>query len=106
MSGINYYHRKNICECCERYDEVHIGKASVGWQFSFHGTDEIRDNLDWVDQLQTGQIFDEYGNELSSDEFLKLVGESRGKHNYAVKYPSSRDWIDLNGWSFADYEFS
>ena len=36
--GTNYYVAKNLCECCNRYDEeYHIGKASYGWAFSFQG---------------------------------------------------------------------
>ncbi len=106
MSGTNYYHRKNTCKCCGRYDEVHIGKASIGWSFGFHGTDEIRSTLDWMEELRTGQIFDEYGSELSSDEFWDLVAVSRGKLNYAIERPGPNDWMDQDGWSFGGYEFS
>lgn len=29
--GTNYYAIKNLCECCNRSDEEHIGKSSAGW---------------------------------------------------------------------------
>ncbi len=72
--GTNFYHRINICSECRRYDERHIGKSSVGWQFSFKGWKDsegrpaIKSWQDWKYILKTfkdGQIFDEYGKEWS-----------------------------------------
>lgn len=35
--GTNYYWRKSECSHCGRYQEVHVGKNSVGWSFGFRG---------------------------------------------------------------------
>ena len=50
--GTNYYHRTNICPHCNRYDERHIGKSSVGWHFNFRGYDEIKTFEDWKKVLR------------------------------------------------------
>ena len=77
--GTNYYHRTNICEHCDRYDENHIGKSSGGWVFSFHGErNDVEWNFlgggvivsldDWKARLKGGKIFDEYGDEISVED--------------------------------------
>ncbi len=78
--GTNYYHRIDICESCNRYKEKHIGKSSAGWQFSFQGYREDEDIPkiasfeDWKRELQAdGKIFDEYGREMSFEEFVEYV---------------------------------
>ncbi len=106
MSGTNYYHRKNTCKCCGRYDEMHIGKASFGWSFGFHGTDKIKSIRDWKKELQEGQIFDEYGREILFDEFFEVVEDGKELHKHAVIYSSPDDWLDEDGWSFSGYGFS
>ncbi len=90
--GTNFYHRINICSECRRYDERHIGKSSVGWQFSFKGWKDsegrpaIKSWQDWKYILKTfkdGQIFDEYGKEWS----------------YGSSYLQD-SWKDTEGWDF------
>ena len=116
--GTNYYHRTGICECCRRYDERHIGKSSAGWQFSFQG---YRDSVpiitsfeDWKRELQIeGKIFDEYGREVSFEDFVKLVKEKQSEemntYDYCAKEGSvnmTRRWKDEEGYSFSEGEFS
>jgi hypothetical protein len=119
--GTNYYHRTDICESCNRFDERHIGKSSGGWQFSFQGYDDIQPNIlsfeDWKRELQEGKIFTEYGEEISFENFVELV-ESKHKpfnknhYDYCVAehkargYDMSRDWKDGEGYSFTFSEFS
>lgn len=119
----NYYHRTNICGSCHRYDEIHIGKLSGGWQFSFRAHDEIRSWKDWQAKIiQGGQIFDEYGEAVPLAEFGAIVENSRGKEDhidYLQKSPSpfEREHIgtalhsgdqfhDPDGFSFSFSEFS
>ena len=33
--GTNYYTKINNCDKCGRYDKIHLGKSSAGWQFYF-----------------------------------------------------------------------
>ncbi len=122
--GTNYYHRTNICEKCNRYKEKHIGKSSGGWQFSFQGYREhnipkIASFRDWKRELQAdGKIFDEYGEEMSFEDFVKMVenkqydkfnSEANMNHyDYCVKsgYNVSNDWKDKEEYSFTSADFS
>ena len=54
--GTNYYARYNICKHCNRFDEIHIGKSSAGWQFSFHATHEIRSYKDWLNFFKKHKV--------------------------------------------------
>ncbi len=112
--GTNYYLRYNICDCCDRYDEIHVGKSSFGWSFSFHAIDDYIDMklmdpkhlladspeqkiiIDsykkwqqfintYVVHLQTAKIYDEYGTEESPQSFYKLVEDKLGGKNHAYE---------------------
>ena len=125
--GTNYYHRKNICEYCDRFDEKHIGKSSAGWKFNFQGYKDESDSLilsfaDLKKELQTGKIFNEYDKVISFDDFVKMVeNKQTGKFNnkpnknhydYCQKeasnrgYDMSNDWKDKEGYFFSFSEFS
>lgn len=123
--GTNYYQRTDICECCGRYKQKHIGKSSAGWQFSFKGyvgyedVPKIQSFEDWKRELQAdGQIFTEYGEEVSYEDFVKLVKDKKtGKwgdkpnmnhynHCKAAGYNTAQDWKDEQGHSFTGCEFS
>ena len=127
--GTNYYHRINICEHCNRYNERHIGKSSAGWQFSFQGyrveqhCPAIMSFEDWKRELQAeGKIFDENGKETSYEEFVKLVEDKKdGQYNerpnlnhydYCLSKHKERgfnmdnDWKDDEGYAFTFSEFS
>lgn len=133
--GTNYYLRYNICENCERYSELHIGKKSGGWEFSFHGYRDwvsiedgsfspIMSFQDWIKLLPSGRIFDEYGTEITLEVFTAMVLKSKGQMNhydycisedYRSKTRLSQEcqdlmmkdqWKDSDGWSFSDADFS
>ncbi len=103
----NYYARMQICEKCRRYDELHIGKRSAGWVFSFeahkdHDMTTYESAMRW---LKYERIFDEYGEEVSYDAFREMV-EKTGleRRNHAVEYPEGNYVSD--GFSFSTEEFS
>jgi hypothetical protein len=113
--GTNYYHRTNICSECGRYDELHIGKASWGWQFNFHGCRkyegyndfEIISFKQWKDILTEGEIWSDEGDQITIADFLYLVKSKRtDQHHHAKEYPSDNTWTDAEGYSFSGYEFS
>ncbi len=117
--GTNYYHRTDICECCKRYKQRHIGKSSDGWTFSFQGyigeedNPKIKSFEDWKRELQAdGIIVDEYGRPMPFDEFVEFV-ENKNKQplnhfDWCKKegYDMSRDWKDDDGYSFSSSDFS
>ena len=121
--GTNYYQRTDICKECNRFKEKHIGKNSMGWQFSFQGYTSYDDNPkiksfeDWKRELQAdGKIFDEYGRELTFEEFVELVESKNAAPNnhydYCMKdsttrgYSMDNDWKDDEGYSFSSSDFS
>ena len=121
--GTNYFQRTDICECCGRYKEKHIGKSSGGWKFFFQGytgykdVPKIASFEDWKKELQAdGKIFDEYGVEVLYEDFVRLVeskNEELKKHYDFIKenaakhgWDISNDWRDDEGYSFTRSEFS
>ncbi|MEM2159408.1 MAG: hypothetical protein QXN55_00450 [Candidatus Nitrosotenuis sp.] len=132
---MNYYLRTNICECCNRYDEYHIGKKSFGWEFMFRGylscdAFEIRSWDEWRMHIlrSGGQIFDEEHRTISYYDFIDMVEKSKEKYRpwmpdgqpaaeeripqshyeYCLKHNliTTADWLDKDGWSFYAGEFS
>lgn len=76
--GTNYYLRINACECCKRYDELHIGKSSAGWKFMFHKIPEkAEDYSQWLELLLKGDIYDEYGQYVPLKDFLERVDKKQ-----------------------------
>ncbi len=120
--GTNYYHRTNICNCCNRHDERHIGKSSAGWQFNFQGyynfgeedKPDIRSFKKWQEILQEGKIFNEYGEEISFNEFISIVSSKQELNDNKNQYDSCKargcnlnnDWKDEEGYAFTTAEFS
>ena len=128
----SYYHRTNICDCCSRYEERHIGDSSVGWEFQFQAYEEIRSWKDWKKELRVGRIFDEYGREMSYYDFVMMVNrmgpgkticqgdKTKVLRNFldyvendpihgqiAVDYKNPKlHWKDEEGFSFSIPQFS
>ena len=114
--GTNYYLRKNICKCCDRYDELHIGKSSAGWNFSLrvHSDEGLSTLDDWIQEFKKGKIFNEYEREVREEEMISIITE-RGE--YTPKGIKLRSHVELLGnglrvkrgegsWDYCDYEFS
>ena len=81
--GTNHYLLIDPCPTCGHTDKrYHIGKSSGGWCFALHVfspdyDDEIEAHSldDWI-QLWSGPlsvIEDEYGDNVSTDEMLKII---------------------------------
>jgi len=127
--GTNYYWHRNVCDKCERSESViHIGKSSGGWTFSFHGIKGEWDDVkivsfdDWKKLLQqpNSRIMDEYEREVPYDDFVSLVEDKRDSDlNHTIYcreqaaagapgYTSVTQgcWLDQEGNSFSDGEFS
>ena len=75
--GTNHYVRYNICDKCGRYDELHVGKSSMGHKYSFQAHDieewniHIKSLQDWDKFIKerNARFFDEYDKELDWDEW-------------------------------------
>ena len=125
--GTNYYVAKNLCECCNRYDEeYHIGKASYGWAFSFQGyrAERLVSWRAWKEFIKDKIIIDEYGERTNYDWFVNYIEENKSpgyvredghknlQHNEQGKidkrpwFNPENDWDDEDGYAFCAREFS
>lgn len=74
---------------------IHIGKSSYGWEFAFNHNNEryykkTRESID--NFIRSNTLKDEYGREISADEFWKLVDSKIGgetDESWSVKHPDS-----------------
>jgi hypothetical protein len=122
--GMNYYLVTSKCQCCNQHeyetDLVHIGKKSLGWQFSFHGPvyryPKLRSWEGWKAFLAIHQIVDENNKAIAFEDFVLLVeGSKDGKNHFdecSVSFVDWEnrvgkgiDWKDDDGWSFSSGEF-
>lgn len=119
--GTNYYLRKNLCAHCGRYDQLHIGKSSGGWTFSFQGFRDDYDDpkilsfADWKREIEkTGSvIYDEYGKAIRKQEFYALVEKKRTETENHTLYSQKHHpdharnncWLDDEGNSFSEGDF-
>jgi len=72
--GTNYYLETDFCPCCGTPKlNIHIGKSSCGWKFLFHKQPCINDFEDVKRIIHRGRLIDEYGSQISTEEFLKMV---------------------------------
>ncbi len=123
----NYYVAKNLCECCERYDEeYHIGKSSYGWSFNFRGyrSEGLESWKQWREFLRDKIIMDEYGDRIEYCEFVDMIetykspefvlknGKKNLQHNEQGRvsklpwFDDRYDWDDDDGYAFTSKEFS
>ena len=117
--GTNYYAEVNKCKTCghaaQRY---HIGKASMGWQFSFRGYidhEEIKIATleNWREFLLRSdvKIYDEYGSEISCEEMFKIFTRKGQNHydwikiNQPYYLDNKTEWKDPEGYSFSSKDF-
>lgn len=103
--GTNYYAVKKKPRIVKIYDEIHLGKSSIGWKFVFqeqeqyHNFEEFKDfilnNNEWI-------IKDEYGKEVSPNELLELIKTKQKENN-----PDDFTWAkNVGGYRFSDKDFS
>ena len=120
--GTNYYHRFNHCDCCGRYDERHICKSMVmfrGYRPAPDWPDEFAGPLltswrQWREALrQEGEVWDECGRQFDVQQFIAAVESTdpdsrRRQFEWVQAHGTVRDkdWLDGDGFSFYDGEFS
>lgn len=112
--GTNYYAHTDVCSHCGRgSEEYHIGKSSYGWSFSFQALEDYEapfshtiDTYEkWLRALEKCVIRDEYGEEISLEDFKAFVEAKRGGRNHAILHPHE-SFVDPDGHSFTRCDFS
>ena len=55
--------------------KVHLGKRSMGWKFcwNFHKNLYYTNKAELIKFVKSGRVVDEYGEELTADEFLEMA---------------------------------
>lgn len=109
--GTNYYTDLNTCPTCKRPEEtIHLGKSSGGWWFHFqlNGQRFYKNVAEMREWTKDKEIRDEYGDLWTYDDFWKMVEEKQKNDKRPVEwerqYPTT--YINIDGFSFADCEFS
>lgn len=117
--GTNYYVRtapcENPCAHCNAPQEIHLGKSSAGWPFSFRAYREIADTgrseigpvaddyASWLRLLDLGPIFDEVGLEFTRAELVDLIESKRGAFRKGSDSAVSFHDADGNHFTAADF---
>jgi len=107
--GTNYYIKINVCPACKRpEEEIHLGKASFGWQFSFqyNGGKYYKNVKEMKEWLRGRQIWDEYDEKVRQKAFWKMIESKRGGKNHTKECPEDHRSFNIEGYSFTDCEFS
>jgi len=121
--GTNYYYYMNVCKECKKPEHVmHIGKSSAGWTFGFRGYEKyeaedygikavINSAKKWkyVFAEYAGHIEDEYGREISREDFWDLVKKKKNaelNHTKECGDYGNKDILDGDGNAFGFCEFS
>jgi hypothetical protein len=126
--GTNYYVRppqgSAHCKHCGHDQEIHLGKSSGGWRFLHRAYRDPRiapgdvewpviDRASWMELLDLGPIFDEYGREHDRVHLLALIDSMQVGIAHVPymreHHPSMvRDGHDFeaDGYDFCDMEFS
>jgi hypothetical protein len=101
--GTNYYVTVDKCECCGRgSEELHIGKSSYGWRFTFeeqpaHGLTSFAAWMEFLRQRPEA-IRDEYDRPHTPEAFAALVNAKQrdGKHD-------THGRLDDDGYFFSQF---
>ena len=104
--GTNYYAVKKKPRIVKVYDEIHLGKSSVGWKFSFQRQPEYYNNYEEFENFILNNkdfiVKDEYGHVIKPEDLLELIKQKQKEKNHAdFKYDQN-----VNGYRFTDEEFS
>lgn len=113
--SVNYYLVEEPCPHCGRGGTIEeglpVGKDSSGWAFVFRAHPNIRSLADWRRVLlkaeRTGErtLVDEHGREFPAEE---LLADARRKKplKKMTEVDAQGNYLDPEGYVFADYEFS
>ena len=86
---------------------LHLGKASAGWKFLFHGYMNndftIKSIEDWKNYIRSKDlvIIDEYDTIVNRNKFFKMVEDFQSNEN-----PDNfKDAVNVEGYRFSFREF-
>ena len=97
--GTNYYFRYHCCDHCNRYDELHIGKQSVGWKFIFRAykNRNLISVASWIEEIRkpNNKIYDEYDRHVQDKEdFIKNILKTIADPSLKIEPPYIGNYED------------
>ena len=106
--GANYYVHTNMCNHCERYDRVHIGKSSAGWKFLVDVDRLYYTNFnEFIEFIRKndGNIWDEYDRPISFDDLMDKIEAKKNGRSHCQEYPEDKyaddEIVDLHKGGFS-----
>jgi hypothetical protein len=110
--GTNYYVKTKACECCgHKEKDIHIGKSSMGWKFSFNI--RFKTAREWFGFLADKVIHDEYGDTITLEELKDKVKklqngiwlyDPRYEESFRYKASDRLEFLDDEGHRFVNAE--
>lgn len=115
--GTNYYIKTKKCPTCGHKEEgTHLGKSSMGWQFTFqaNGFQHYKNVEEMKEWLKDKEIENEYGEEVSYNDFWEMVANKQKPEykNHAEEVKKANPYyangieFNIDGYSFTDTSFS
>lgn len=113
----SYMHPIDMIFLGTEFKQLHIGKSSCGWTFSFQATEYYKSYKEILEFYETNkkciQIQDEYGEKITIEEFKELVESKKSEPNNHYLYMQQEypyddygDYLDEDGNSFSKLDFS
>lgn len=89
-------------------EQIHIGKASGGWEFTFKRNEEyyectldcILEFLELAINSKDYYLIDEYGRKYYADEFKEIVIEHQGGWNFMTYHKAHPSQFQIEGIDF------
>ena len=111
--GTNYYVYMNRTDAELEKDGLHVGKNSAGWVFQIEAHDypKIKNVNGMKAFTKLGFIYDEYGDEITYEDFWKLVEGTKelledGTAPYVLIDPHYPQDSVLNSWEDEGFAFT
>jgi hypothetical protein len=125
----SYFYRWNPCDCCNRYEQTHIGTSAGGFIFRAWPHEEkawgidpespfgrpVMSRADWVDVMATveGEVWDEYGHyHVDGHQWVRSMRPERAAYESAMNgygrpgVPGAYGYVDPEGFPFSASDFS
>lgn len=113
--GTNYYVRYNRCDCCGRYDELHMCKSFRTYQAHWdlphiNPVGQITSVSDWLKLLEMPgvEVWDEYGDQHDPVEVRARISDSRAassdEYAKALEFHAQHQlsWLSHDGYRDPD----
>lgn len=109
-----YEELQNELYLFEKQNKIHVGKSSYGWKFLFDAN-----NFQYYDKNEKSvwkwlkdnenDLYNEYGEKISFDEFKKMVESKQNGMDYMdyqIKYNEPDPYLSISDYYIGNLRFS